>query len=292
MRLYIDLRSNTLMAAPGIPGTPTVIFKRGRATTLEVQFLADGRTPAKVPANALSFTAKTQDEFDSDPLVHDVAWTIPADDDPDPVYTCNPSFTTTGISDQFLINANPLDDMAKIELMAEINWSLDSGPLNSTETFGVSVFNDVYRDGDVTPTPLTPPDTYERQSNRGQPSGYASINSNGIVVGVPIHINLGFKWQPEPGAADVALLAQAGDFAADGGHAAICTNAPASALDFDLQLDGVSVATITTAEGQSTFTLDADQSTTDAVSKWELVAPATASPIDFSIIVLLRGVTT
>ena len=252
--------------------------------------MAGGVTPTRVTANDLSFTVKPDGEFDATPLVHIADWTIPAEDDADPVFVAYPSFDTAAINDLFAVNDDPSDDVASVTLMAEINWRFDSGPIASTDNFRLTCINDILRPDDIIPTPLDPPDAYERKSNRGEPDGYASLNASAVVVGVPVQLNLGFPFAPAGGERDAVLIAQSAEFAA-AGHTVIISGAPAVAVDFELLLNDALIGTITTSEGTSAVTLDAAVTTGTGLSEFELVAPAAVIAAPFSITLLLKGLT-
>jgi hypothetical protein len=293
MRLYIDLRTNQLMRAPGITGSVSasqIQFKRGRSVPLEVQFLRDGTDPVRIAANTLEFAVKPVGEFDSAPLVVVSDWTIPLEGDENPVYVAYPSFTTAAINALFSIDADPANDVASIELQGEVNWRQDSGPIASTDNFRLIVLNDILRPDDIAPTPLDPPDAYERKSNRGEPDGYASLNASAVVVGVPVQINMGFPFAPETADVDAVYIAQSVEFPTTG-HLVECTGAPVTPVAFELFADAVKIADIDTAEGVGTFSLLATLTTANAATKFRLVAPAAVISAPFTFRILLKGLT-
>lgn len=182
MRIYIDLRTNRPMRAPGIPGGAQHDLTRGTQTRLEVQFLADGRTPVVLEGvDGLTFVAKPRGQFDVAPLIRCVDWEFPHTADTDPVYAAHPNLNTAELNALFFIDGDPSNDVAKVELQAALSWQRGSGPKSSTLPFAVSVFNDLDREGDVTPDPLDPPDAYERRSAKGQPMGYAPLDGAGLL---------------------------------------------------------------------------------------------------------------
>lgn len=293
MRLYIDLRTNQVMRNIGLVGTPPaaqIQFKRGRSVPLEVQFLRDGATPTRISANTLEFAVKPVGEFDVDPLVYVADWEIPIEGDEDPVYVGYPSFTTAAINALFLIDGDPENDVASIELTGEVNWRQDSGPISSTDNFTLTVLNDVLRPDDIIPTPLDDPDAYERKSNRGEPDGYAALNASAVVVGVPVQLNMGFPFAPEGGDTDAVFIAQSVEFPT-AGHLVECTGAPVTPVTFELYADAVKLADIDTAEGVGTFSLLATLTTPNTATKFRLVAPAAVIAAPFTFRILLKGLT-
>ena len=167
MRLFIDLDTLTLVAGPNDRRIVSQIqAKRGDHLPVELQFLRNGQ-PVRLPASTvLTFGAKPLNEFDADAVVLDAAFTQSAapgdpEDFDDVKWTGTPSLNTAELNALFLIDGNPANDPAFIDLSAEFTWIADGddGPTTiRTVTFRVA--NDVVRGDEGTPTELPTPDDY------------------------------------------------------------------------------------------------------------------------------------
>ena len=154
MKLYVDLESRELIECPGFRNPVTTLrFKRGDSAKLEVAFLTNGSTHAAIgdpDALTMRFGVKPSNRFDLDYLVYCDEWTMPAEEEPSPVYVCYPSFNTVELDAALDVGEEP--ELASVTLMGEITWSEGDGEPTSTRTFIVIVENDVIRGGETEPT--------------------------------------------------------------------------------------------------------------------------------------------
>lgn len=151
MKIYINLDTLQLIAGLGVGKTiDRLEFKRGDAATLQVQFLDGGVTPVKLTAGtALNFIIKPEGNYDGAALVLCSVWQSPTAPT-DFTYLCSPSFNTTSL------NAALVGNAPSTAAIGEITWQLGVGAPTTTKTFAVTVFNDLYRDSELSPTVATP----------------------------------------------------------------------------------------------------------------------------------------
>lgn len=157
MRLYVDRLLNAIVSAPGSQNPVTRLeFKRGDSATIQVVF-CEGTTVVELDSGATGiFGLKEYGKYDSDFVVVDEDWTKTGTGT-STVYSFTPAFNTTELNALLEVNADPEDDVASIELMGEIQWTI-SGAIASTQTFIAQVHNDVIRGDEDTPTALPTPD--------------------------------------------------------------------------------------------------------------------------------------
>jgi hypothetical protein len=161
MNLYINLDTLTLVTSAADTRPVTRIeLKRGDHAPFAIRFIRAGALVRLDATTVLSFACKENAAYDADLLVSDNTFEqseIPVDpeDDTDPHWTGAPSFNTEELNALFLINDDPDDDPAYLDLMAEFTWLADGddGP-TSTATFAVRVHNDVIRGNETFPSAI------------------------------------------------------------------------------------------------------------------------------------------
>ncbi len=173
MDLYVELETLQLIRATNDRRELNLVqAKRGDALPLTIRFIQNG-VPTRLDATTtIRFAIKESGKYDDDPLVLEETFTASSvtSPDSDPRYTSTPSLNTTALNTLFLIDSDASNDLASIDLMAEITWEAtgDTGP-TSCKTFTFRCANDVYRGTENTPTAeATPSDWLNTQNtNRG-----------------------------------------------------------------------------------------------------------------------------
>ena len=163
MKLYVDLETLQLIEAPGFRSPVTSLrFKRGDAATLEVAFLSSAASVYSLIGDratlAMQFGIKAAADYAGGYLVHEPAWTMPAEDAVAPVYVCAPSFNTTALNTALGVGGST--ELATLTAMAEITWVDSSGEPASTRTFEIAIENDVNRGTEGTPLSNPTPEAW------------------------------------------------------------------------------------------------------------------------------------
>ncbi len=163
MKLYVDLETLQLIEAPGFRSPVTSLrFKRGDAATLEVAFLSSAASVYSLIGDratlAMQFGIKAAADYAGGYLVHETAWTMPAEDAVAPVYVCAPSFNTTALNTALGVGGST--ELATLTAMAEITWVDSSGEPASTRTFEIAIENDVNRGTEGTPLSNPTPEAW------------------------------------------------------------------------------------------------------------------------------------
>jgi hypothetical protein len=155
MRLYVNLDNLQFISAPGVNRVPEAItFKRGDAAVVQVRFLDGGVTPVRLPEGvALVFVVKAQGDYDGTPLAISDVWTAPPIGEFD--YTCYPNFNTVELNTALRSDGFVGNDLPYITTMFEITWSVGAGLPTSTKTFPLTVYNDLYKGSEASPTPAS-----------------------------------------------------------------------------------------------------------------------------------------
>ena len=181
MRFYYDFDLGRLVQSPGYLGALNrVDFKRGDAAEIRLGFYRGGRQVSVGPGALLRFALKPSGKYDVDPVVSGDAWSFV--DDATPEYICNPSFNTVALNELFNhADGNYGNDVASVDLMFEITWSLDNGVTwSSTDTVIARVYNDIIK-GDEG-VPLAGPPAY--------PTSVEVHNlTDNITVTAPVDLN-------------------------------------------------------------------------------------------------------
>jgi len=204
MRFYYDLDLGQLVQTPGYPNAVNrVDFKRGDAAEIRLGFYQGGRQVSIGSGALLRFALKPSGKYDVDPVVSSEAWSFV--DEATPEYFCNPSFNTVALNALFNhADGDYENDIASVDLMFEITWSLDNEVTwSSTDTVTARVYNDVIKGDEGVPLAgppayptsvevhhltdnitVTAPvdlDSIQSSSEKGQPNGYASLDGDGKV---------------------------------------------------------------------------------------------------------------
>lgn len=160
MQLFIDLGTNQLITDPLFKSPlPELSFKRGDSATVNLQFISGNTALSAVADKDIKFAIKTAGDYDGDPLVFTDEYTTSGVN-----YILKPSFNTTPL------NALLSGDLPSVSGMLEIEVIQD-GEIASSNTQSVTIFNDVIKNGELTPTVL--------------PSPIEWLAQNSIVEGVP-----------------------------------------------------------------------------------------------------------
>ncbi|MCF7787771.1 MAG: hypothetical protein K9N47_16700 [Prosthecobacter sp.] len=151
MRLHWDLTQGYIVRTPkSSTRLITLEFKRGDAASLELVFYADAMPVLLQPGHAIRFALKPKGHYDGEPLVYTATFTENANAK---TYTAEPSFNTAALTALFA-SPNAPD---RVDLIGE--FSLRNGDdthgWQSSQTFNVSVINDVIRGQEGTPGAAT-----------------------------------------------------------------------------------------------------------------------------------------
>jgi hypothetical protein len=147
MRLHWDLTLGYIVRTPkSSTRLNTLEFKRGDAASLELVFYANSMPVLLQPSHAIRFALKTKGHYDGEPLVYTATFT---EETTAKTYTAEPSFNTAALTALFA-SPNAPD---RVDLIGE--FSLRNGDdtqgWQSSQTFNVSVINDVIRGQEGTP---------------------------------------------------------------------------------------------------------------------------------------------
>lgn len=148
MRLYFDLDLRSFVTSPGTRDIlSSLSFKRGDNFEVVVQFIQDAVVQELDGAATGKLGLKPTDDFDTDPVAIDEAWTK-AGTGTDTTYTFQLDLFTTELEALFTTA-----DQVSTSLNLELEYII-SGVRTSSNSVLTTVFNDVIKDGDATPTSL------------------------------------------------------------------------------------------------------------------------------------------
>ena len=150
MRIYVDLDSEEVIRSPGVRDPVTQLQgKRAPSTRIEVQFTR-GSIVQELPSDATGiFGVKESGRYDADYVAAALAW-VKTGTGADTVYTFTLSLINPALNGLFFVDGNPLNDVAQVELMAELQWSTGGNALK-TPTLTFLVDNDINRGGEAVP---------------------------------------------------------------------------------------------------------------------------------------------
>lgn len=153
MRLTVDLDSLELIAdLTDRRRVSRIETKRGAAAPLEITFVRSGVAELLAASSVITLSVKEDGKYDADPVVLHQAFSTPATaDDP---YEGSPSFNTAELNALFNIDGDPSNDVASVDLMAELSWAVGAAEPTKSRTFTVRVHNNVYTGSDGEPTPV------------------------------------------------------------------------------------------------------------------------------------------
>jgi len=138
--------------------------KRGDQTSFEVTFVRSG-VAEELPAGAvLTFGAKLDGKFDSGAVIFEDSFALSGSGST-AKYTAAPSLSTEPLDALFLIDGNPSNDPAFVNLMAEFTWKTPETAPTSTRTFAYRVYNDVLRGDEDTPAALPDPEEWVKKTD-------------------------------------------------------------------------------------------------------------------------------
>jgi len=160
MDIFINRDTRKLQKSLAITTSPTpnqLDFKRGDAVTIAVYFITGGAYSQLASGSLITFIVKEKDKYDGPALVLDNDFTL-SGTGATAKYSAAPSFSTEPLDEALLKDDDDSNDLAFIDLIGEISWTDGAdGPVNSTETFAVRVYNDVLRGDEETPAQLPDP---------------------------------------------------------------------------------------------------------------------------------------
>lgn len=150
MRLFVDLDTEEVIPAPGVRDpVEQVRVKRALSTRIEIQFTRAGLV-VELPNDATGiFGVKESGKYDDDYVAAALAW-IKTGSGATTVYTFTLSLINTALDTLFAVDGDPANDVAQIELMAELQWTTGGNALK-TPTLTFLVDNDVNRGGETVP---------------------------------------------------------------------------------------------------------------------------------------------
>lgn len=156
MKLYIDLSTQRLITAPGY-STPVseLSVKRGDMLDVELYFFTDSNQPAVLPSGAaIVFAAKPADAYANNAalVVYSDEWTAPASGQY--AYAGSVNLNTTELN-ALLGLGEAGTPLKSVTLMGELSWSVGTSQ-RSTQTFKLTVANDVYRGSEADPSEADP----------------------------------------------------------------------------------------------------------------------------------------
>ena len=165
MTLYWNLALGRLVAGIGSEvGFSSMSMKRGDAQTLEVIFFRGTAINALATTTEMRFAVKPSAAYVGDPLVFTSAftqgdYTIPQTGEivTDGIWTAEPSTNTVELNDYFA----DLDEPDSVSLKGEITFRLsETAGWNSSQTFEVTIENDLIKGEEGTPTNAADPTNY------------------------------------------------------------------------------------------------------------------------------------
>ena len=150
MRLTVDLESDNIVTAPGVPQPVSAItFKRTLSAKVELQF-ARSTSLEELPADATGLLGlKLPGRYDDDYMVAALAW-VKSGSGATALYTFTLSFINPTLDTLFAVDADPANDVVSIELMSELQW-IAGGIIHKSQTLPVTIVNDVNRGGESVP---------------------------------------------------------------------------------------------------------------------------------------------
>jgi len=184
MNLFLNVDSQTLVHAVNdqLPITG-IVFKRGDAAQLNLQFFSNGSALSALSSTHIIFGCKRVGDYDGSYVVSASASGVNGN----PYYLIVPSFNTVPLN--ALLGSDGLsgNDVATVTLMGEIAWSYDSGATYQTSSnqFSVIVNNDIIKGGEGTPLENPSPITWLETAGPRffELSGGAYIRNEGSNIG-------------------------------------------------------------------------------------------------------------
>jgi hypothetical protein len=150
MRIFADLDSQKIVDGIG-SNNPTVglTFKRGSTAVLDIQFIQAAQVVELSSDATGTFGVKSTNQFDATPLVEVSSWTK-IGTGTSTIYRFVFSFVSTALDALFFVDGNPANDVASIQLMAELEW-LVAATVAKSQTITLTVLNNVIRGGETLP---------------------------------------------------------------------------------------------------------------------------------------------
>jgi hypothetical protein len=182
MKTYLNTTTGLLTTSAGST-TPLRSLTAKRGDRLDIEVIPDA---AIVGGATGLFVAKPKGSYTGEPVALDAAWDAPA---------------VSGAGYTFLVDLNTVEltalltsSVASVELMAEITWTA-GGVVRSTQTFALTVENDIWKGDEGVPTDALDPyplpgdiltasdinDTVIGTDQLGAASGVATLDSGGKV---------------------------------------------------------------------------------------------------------------
>lgn len=124
-------------------------FKRGDYATLDVYFVSNGSIvpPLSTGTRNIIFGGKPSGKYDSANFIMYAENPRVVNDH----YNLSISLATSAINSLLMVDNNDSNDVGSVSFMGEITWSDDYTNWQSTNTFGITVINDVIKGHEVPP---------------------------------------------------------------------------------------------------------------------------------------------
>jgi hypothetical protein len=150
MRVFVDLDSHNLVQGPGqATAVDSLRFKRAPAAPIEVVFTRNGEI-VELDGDAVGiFGVKTTGKYDDDYVTSALPWTK-VGTGIDTYYLFTLSLINPALDDQFEVDGDGDNDVARLTLMGELQW-ITLGQVSKTPTIVIVVDNDVVREYDFSP---------------------------------------------------------------------------------------------------------------------------------------------
>jgi hypothetical protein len=180
MNIFIDTANNTLINDPLFKsGVDNLSFKRGDDTKLFLNFVSGNTALSATAGPRIIFGAKQSGDYDASSFVVATSGYSIVNNS----YLLTPSFNTS------TLNALLSGDISSINLMGEISVSYDSGASwTSTNTFGITVNNDVIRNNNAAPEDL--PNPIDWLNEQRPPALFDQLNTPVDAFIETIHFSL------------------------------------------------------------------------------------------------------
>ena len=147
MRVYFDIDSNTLVNDPTYRSpTPSLAFKRGDYAEIQLTFVSNSTALSAVSGMDVRFGVKAEGNYEGTFVTSASATSFTGN-----TYILKPNFNTVPLNTLLLNDGVSGNDIPSVNLMGEFTYSSDGSTWQSSNTFGVVVYNDVIKLDEGTP---------------------------------------------------------------------------------------------------------------------------------------------
>jgi hypothetical protein len=151
VKLFIDRDSEDAVSAIGVPqAIQGFAMKRTNNARIDVQFFRSGQVVELPDGTQGQFELKPSGKYDAEPVTGAEGWSK-IGTGTGTFYTFLFTLITDDLDALLHVNVSDSDDLPSINLMGEIQWTDLDGSIHATQTFTVTVLNNVIRPGDVIP---------------------------------------------------------------------------------------------------------------------------------------------